>query len=113
MTAAVLLAGCENDVRSNVVEQLAKCQLSALDDRGQTFRENYSLQHTNEVEPTPLTAGDASYREYMLLCMEAAGYAFRDPTWEATERGGRCWLPDSGGGIPDADVNSAVCYAEH
>jgi hypothetical protein len=94
----LLVCGCSADGNK---ENLAKCQIRALGNEGQTFRRNYA-----EGEFVP-TGKDGSYREFLITCMEAEGYEFSAPFSESHDL---CWLPDSHGLLPDANVDEPRCY---
>ena len=99
LVAALLLSGC--NWISDAGQPLAQCKLAAGSDAGISFRSNY-------LEGQQPEAGDVSYREYMLTCMEAKGWDFQQPSF--TGEADRCWLPDPKGGIPDANVDEVDCY---
>jgi hypothetical protein len=87
---------------------LAQCQLKARSVEGVAYRESFA----REDYPAGVTfyPKDASYREFIMLCMESNGLEFHTPTESALDGLDRCWLPDSKGLFPDANVDEADCY---
>lgn len=94
----LLISGCSWSGKN---ETLAQCQLRVLGTEGQTFRQNYA-----EGEFVP-AGKDGSYREFLITCMEAAGYKFSLPF---SDTHNLCWLDDDQGLLPDANVDEARCY---
>lgn len=87
---------------------LAQCQLKVRSVEGVAYRENYSRE--NYPDGITFYPEDASYREFIMLCMESNGIKLRAPSVSALDGLDLCWLPDSKGLFPDANVNEADCY---
>jgi hypothetical protein len=95
---ALALSGCSGAIGAEPT--LAQCQLDVRGGNGNAFRKDYA-----EGEFVP-SGKDASYREFVLLCMEAKGFKFASPFGDKEE----CWIEDKIGIIPDAWVDGASCY---
>lgn len=96
------LSACSQ--QPGVSENMAQCQLDALSGEGMEFRRNY----LEGADPQP---DDVSFREFMLLCMEAKGHEFQHPNLEEPDKE-NCWLSNDGEQLPNASVYNSKCYSD-
>lgn len=96
------LSACSQ--QPGVSENMAQCQLDALSGEGMEFRRNY----LEGADPQP---DDVSFREFMLLCMEAKGNEFQPPNFEEPEKE-TCWLSAGEQQLANASVYNSKCYSD-
>lgn len=102
LTISVWASACSQ--QPGVGENMAQCQLDALSGDGMEFRRNY----LRGAEPQ---TDDISFREFMLLCMEAKGHEFQPPNLADPDKE-NCWLSNDEKQLPDASVYNAKCYSD-
>lgn len=128
--ATGLLASCglqSGETGSSKAQQaLAKCKITARTSEGVEFRRNYFKGAVKGSELDEAMWRPAPYREYIALCMEAAGFAFADlklkPPKEGDtclgkiegcselEEGDACWRKIEEAPFPIMNVDEDRCY---